>query len=75
MNPRERFSTDVCSTPSSTPVESPSPTDPTAVDNVAVIVSTVVIGIAALLATLVVIATVALIVTHKKHKKTKQKLM
>ena len=41
-------------------MESPSPTDPIAVDNVDVIVSAVVIGMAALLATLLVIAAVAL---------------
>ena len=49
-------------------MESPSPTDPIAVDNVDVIVSAVVIGMAALLATLLVVAAVALIVTRKKRR-------
>ena len=61
--------------PSSTTMESPSQTDPMASDgmrNVAIIISCVVPPI---FLALLVIATVALVVTRIKHRKTKQKLM
>lgn len=70
VNPAETMSINVCGSTSSTPVESPSITDPMAVDREAIIASTV----AVFFATLSVIVLVALIVIHKKHKTAKEKL-
>ena len=89
MNPDERISFDTCGNSPSTPVESPLPTDsqnlsstpvesspPTdTTSNVGVTVSSVVGAVLGNLAVLImVIAVIALIVTRRKHRKTKQKL-
>lgn len=89
MNPDERISFDTCGISPSTPVESPLPTDsqnpsstpvesspPTdTTSNVGVTVSSVVGAVLGNLAVLImVIAVIALIMTCRKHRKTKQKL-
>lgn len=72
VNPAETMSINVCGSPSSTPVESPSitVTDPMTFGREAIIATTV----AAFFATLSVIVVVALIVIHKRHKTAKEKL-
>jgi len=72
VNPAETMSINVCGSPSSTPVESPSitVTDPMTFGREAIIASTV----AVFFATFSVVVVVALIVIHKKHKTAKEKL-